>query len=266
MDVCLKIARIGELMRKFSNYWQKKHKKLYQELIITRNIPWYKQPLVLLSLSCCTLSILGSYLYLNYALEDTLKQLTSMSRRYNSLSEKYLELKIAKIKMQRALEIAQQSQVKIKDNLLTLHEQSQDLTEQVDLYKRIMANKGDEQVLIENVQVRQVDNSKEYSLSFLMLQASKNKNLLQGSIDVRFKGRSDDILKTLNYSKLAGSKNPLTYRFRDYQKINERIELPENFKIEEVIIAVTDHGTKQTKTKNFDWDLVGGQEINVAQK
>ena len=253
-------------MRKLSHYWQKRKKQVYQELIIKRNVPWHKQPHVLIALSGMILSILGSYFYLNYALEDTLKQLTSMSRRYNSLSEKYLEVKIAKIKLQRELEIAKQSTVKIKDNLLTMHEQSQELTEQVDLYKRIMANKsGDEQVLIENVQIRQVDNTNEYNLSFLMLQASKNKSLLQGSIDVKFKGKTADIAKTLNYSKLAGNKN-LNYRFRDYQKINERIQLPAEFKVEEVIIAVTDHLTKQTKTRNFDWDLVGGQEINVAQK
>lgn len=246
----------------------KKKSQFHQQWVIRPHLPWYKQPSIVIAVSAVVISIIGSYVYLNHALQNTGKQLASITKKYSSLSDKYIDIKIAKIKLQRELEVAQQSQVKIKDNLLTLHEQSQDLTEQVDLYKRIMSgNKADEQVLVENVQIRPIDNSNEYTLSLLLLQSSKNKNLLQGNIDLRLNGKLGNISKTLIYSKLAGSKNfPLAYKFRDFQKINEKIALPVNFKIDEVIIAVTDHNTKQTKTRNFNWDLVGGEEINVAQK
>jgi hypothetical protein len=190
------------------------------------------------------------------------------------LSDKYTDLKIAKVKLQRELEVAQQSQVKIKDNLLSMHQQSQDLTEQVDLYKRVMsATDTSERVLVENLALSLIethDNKNVYNISFLLLQATKKKVLVDGTVDVHINGKLGDVSKTLIYSKITNSKNsksfPLSYRFREFQQVNEKIELPEGFKPEQVLVSLTDKTTKQTKITNFDWGLAGGNQINVAKK
>ncbi len=196
-----------------------------------------------------------------------MKQLSKVSRKYSSLSEKYVDLKITKVKLQRELEVAQQSQVKIKDNLLSLHQQSQDLTEQVDLYKRIMGTEHpDNNIAIENLHLRQIENANQYYLSFVLLQLNKKKSMLEGRVDLKLQGLINDKSTTFVYSQLTSNKAfPLSYRFRDFQQINEKIELPENFIVRNLIVAITDNKLKQTKTTNFDWNLVGGQEIHVAQ-
>ncbi len=251
----------------FFNKNNKDKIKLYTNRVIKLNVPWYKNPTIMIASVVIIVSMCSSYLYLNYSLQNTLKQLSKVSRKYNSLSDKYDDLKVSKVKLQRELEIVQQSQVKIKDNLLSMHQQSQDLTEQVDLYKRIMAPDGiDANISIENVHLRRINETNDYYLSFVLLQLSKKKTRVEGLVDFNLNGQIDQKPKTIAYSKIAVDKKfPMRYRFSDFQQINEKITLPQDFQVKNLIITVTDNKLKQTKKTNFDWSSVGGQEIHVAK-
>lgn len=246
---------------------KKVKKQLHFDWIIKPKLPWYKRINVLISLFVVLLSIISSYGYLRYTIKNTRSELNSITRKYDRLKQRFLDMKTAKIRLQRELEITKQSQVEVNGNLIDLHQKAQDLTEQVDLYKRVMsANSASESVSIENIQIRQIDQSNEYFLSWVLLQASKNKrDLLMGKLDIKLSGILNSSKNTLNYIKVALEKNPvLVYKFRDFQQFNKKIKLPENFQIEQVTINILDSHSKITKSKTYDWNKIGRQ-FYVAQ-
>lgn len=244
--------------------------RLHSDWEIKPFIPWHRKPSVLFSFVVLATSIIGSYFYLNYVLYHTRQELTKITKEYKELRQKHISTKTAKIKLQRKLEVAQQSQQEIQSNLLQLHEQSQDLTEQVDLYKRIMStNRSSESIAIENLQLRVLDadnqSNNEYMISWVLLQASKKRSLQQGGLDLKIAGKLGDNDKKFNYSQVAvDNKKRLDYQFREFQQFNKKIKLPADFKIENITIEVQDNKTKLSKSKTFDTTILGRQ-THVAQ-
>lgn len=229
-------------------------------------LPWYRKKSSIISLSVVLLSVLCSYGYLNYTLYNTHKSLKDVTKNYANLKQEYLRLKTVKVRLQRELDVARQSQAEIQNNLLDMYQQSQDLTTQLDLYKRIMSsNRTSESVLVENFQVKPLEQEDTYLLSWIMLQASNKRNLLQGQLNIKLTGKLGDSSKTFDYSQLAVNKNDnLSYKFRDFQYFNNKILLPKEFNVSDITIEISDNKTKITKTKTFSVSMLG-RKINVAQ-
>lgn len=259
---------------------KKNQKKLHHSWEIKPRLPWYKKLSVLFSFSVLTVSIIGSYLYLNYTLHTTREKLEDVTNSYLELKDNYQNLKIVKIKLQRELEVAKQSQIEVNNNLIGLHQRNQELTEQVDLYKRVTsANRTSESISVANVQAKllednieeslennQEDKISEYFVSWVLLQASSNKrNLIEGKLDIKISGKLDDTVKIFNYSQVAAEKNSkLVYKFRDFQQFNKKIKLPSGYNIETITFEMLDNRTKLTKSKIFEWNIIGRQ-IHVAE-
>lgn len=243
----------------------KREESLHHTWAITPIMPWYKKPSIMISLFVIVMCIICTYIYLNYALYTTNHRLKEITISYDLLTEKYNETKISKVRLQRELEISKQSQSEVKSNLLDLHQANQDLTEQLDLYKKIMsANRGSESISVENLQLRQLEDNY-YLLSMVLLQASKNRNLLQGKFNIKIIGELDNVNKVLDYNEIAMKKtNSLTYKFRDFQHFNGKLNLPENFKVNSIKVELQDHKTKVNKHKTFNVTMIG-RKINVAQ-
>ncbi len=234
---------------------------------IKPTLPWYKKRSLVISLVVVFLSLIGSYVYLNYTLYSTNKNLKEITIKYQNLKQEYLSLKSVKVRMQRELDIVRHSQAEIQTNLLDLHQQSQDLTTQLDLYKRIMSsNRTSESVLVENFQVKPLEQEDTYLLSWVMLQASNKRNLLEGKLNIKLHGKLGDIAKTFNYSQIAVNKNDnLNYKFRDFQYFNNKIILPKEFNVSDITFEISDDKTTITKSKTFSVSMLG-RKINVAQK
>lgn len=253
--------------------WFKKNKNqtqsLYSQWVIQPNLPWYKRVPVVLSLTIAGCSILFTAIYLNNYVENTSYELGEVSSKYRRLMKKYIEMKSLNVKLQREIDIAQQSQVTIKDNLFDMHKQTQELTEQVDLYKRIISDgKPGTGLLVTNVKLQKAENEpSNYLLSLILLQPGKKKTFLQGALDIQVKGKIADKGYILDYSKLSIGKNAsLSYKFRDFQQIHEKLALPPNFVAEKIIITTIDNKTKHANIKNITWLLTEGDLINVAKK
>lgn len=243
-----------------------KSHKLHHSWEIKPQLPWYKKTSVILSLSIVFTSLIGSYVYLNYTLYTTNQKLFQLSNSYEDLNDEFLALKSTKVRLQRELEIAKQSQTEIKTSLLDLHQANQDLSEQLDLYKRIMsANQSAESILVENLQVRPLEDNEHYILSMVLLQASKKRTLQQGLLNIKFSGQLGDSTKVFNYSQLAANNDKsLPYKFRDFQHFNNKLVLPKDYIIDNITIEILDNKTKTTKSKNFTVTMIG-RKINVAK-
>lgn len=241
-----------------------------QQWIIKQHKVWYKKFSVILSFIICSLAIVGSYVYLNFTLHNTKYKLVKLESDYDVLNTKYLDLKTTKIKLERQLEIALQSHTEIKTNLLNLHQNTQSLTEQVDLYKRIMSvTNSSKEILVENFAITKINSQEDniYNLSLVLLQASKKRDYKSGRINISISGKLGDNVKTLSYSQIAVDKNSkLNYKFRDYQHINQAIKLPDDFIAQEVNIEVLDNNKRNIKSQSFAWEYPNGGVINVAQK
>jgi hypothetical protein len=208
---------------------------------------------------------MGGYTYVNNYNKSAVTVLSKLKDKYNTLKQENLELKTTNIKLERELEISKQSSIEIQDKLLNFHQERQELTERVDLYKRAMFNAKNDNILIERVSIKLADQARfsllnTYKLDLVLLQASKQRHQQSGSVQINITGRASDKPASLKNNSI------INYGFKDYQILSKEIKLAKNFRVEQLEVVIMDQRNKVVKNQLYSWQYLNGGEINVAKK
>ncbi|MEC8012383.1 MAG: DUF6776 family protein [Pseudomonadota bacterium] len=155
------------------------------------------------------------------------------------------------------LDIAQESNLKVRDDYRRLYEQMDNLEAQVTHYQRVLKpNAGEQGVVLGLLSMQPTESLTEFNYSVDIFQAIDRRRLT-GQADIKLRGYVNGEEKTWDFAALA-AKEPLQLKlgFVHFQTLAGTIKLPENVKPVEVIVNAEITGGKSvTLSKAFPWTL-----------
>jgi hypothetical protein len=227
--------------------------------VIKPHVVWYQQWRTMLPLAVM-MCVLGSCYYWKKAvIQGSDNKYIRLSDRYDRLVKEHQMLVLEKVRLQRALEIEQRSEVELKGNLFALHEKSQDFSNQLALYQRILKKENPNVGLaLEQFEVEPLIGSGAgaYRLSFLLIQAAKSKGAVRGTLNWSLEGRVAQKRVILNYTELRhDKKGTLNFSINPVGKIEETIFIPEGFIPDQFTINIASQSTGEKTSKTILWPL-----------
>ena len=102
-----------------------------------------------------------------------------------------------------------------------------------------------------------------FRFELVMMQQEKIKNIINGKIAVTIVGSENGRPKTFALHELMDKKvKPLTFNFKYFQVIKGKLQLPENFEPEKILIHADIYQFKRKRgdlDKSFDWQLTAAE-------
>lgn len=166
-----------------------------------------------------------------------------------------LEIELAKRNVE--IDIAQASNVKVREDYRRLYEKLDELDDQITHYQRVLKpNAGEQGVVFGLLNMETTESKDVFSFSLDIYQAIDRKKL-SGKVEFALKGIENGKEKTWTFESLA-AQQPLQLKlgFVHYQTLAGEIRVPESIKPLEVIVNAEITGGKSvTLTKAFPWTL-----------
>ncbi|WP_406610399.1 DUF6776 family protein [Agarivorans sp. JK6] len=165
----------------------------------------------------------------------------------NSLeSQSVLQQRLSMVRLEQDTSLAELAQLKQSINQLT--EQKLALTEELLVYRKIMApEKQAGGMKIEQLNIEPMLSPNYYRMQVLLMQVARNKRLLSGELQLVVVGSQNQKPAQYNLADLQSEASPLAFKFRYFQEVNTDIKLPEGFKAERIELTAKVKGNKWNK-------------------
>lgn len=135
------------------------------------------------------------------------------------------------------------------------------LTEELVFYRSLLVpEKSKVGIEVRDFSLRSAGNS-EYYYDFLLTQSSHSKQLAKGKVYVIIDGKQNGEMHRIQMPFTeAGTKDPIEYSFKYFQRLNGAFQLPEDFKPKKILVKVKPESkSKQTIQITYSWnELISG--------
>lgn len=239
---------------------RRKAGKTHQDVVLEEVVPARRRRWRVYTSLAVVLALVGVYFL---GLVNGRQQELNLERERNQLAEQVEELqsKLRTTRDQLALQrtstrMAEQAQSQVRGEIRTLRDQVAELEEAVAFYKNVMApNQKEEGLSIEQLDLAPTDEARTLDFRLVLTQLGDNRVFLDGQVQIRVTGQRDEDGVTLSNDVLsAGSET--RFRFRYFQELTGRIELPEGFEPTGVTVRAVATGRRQARAeREFNWTL-----------
>lgn len=234
---------------------KKHHDVKLEEIVPARRRRWR----IYISLAVA-LALLGAYFL---GLVNGRQQELSLERERDQLDRQVAELesKLRTTRDQLALQrtstrMAEQAQSQVRSEIRTLRDQVAELEEAVAFYKNVMAPGQKETGLsIEQLDLAPAEGARAHNFRLVLTQQGDNRVFLDGQVQIGITGQRSDDEVTLSKDVLSAN-SETRFRFRYFQELTGRVELPKDFEPTGVNVKAVATGRRQARAKReFNWTL-----------
>jgi hypothetical protein len=239
---------------------RRKAGKKHQDVVLEEVVPARRRRWRVYTALAVVLALVGVYFL---GVVNGRQQELSLERERDQLARQVEELqsKLRTTRDQLALQrtstrMAEQAQSQVRGEIRTLRDQVAELEEAVAFYKNVMAPGQKEQGLsIEQLDLAPADDGGAHNFRLVLTQLGDNRAFLDGQVQIRVIGqRGEDEVTLSNDVLSAGSET--RFRFRYFQELTGRIELPEGFEPARVTVKAVATGRRQARAeREFNWTL-----------
>ncbi|MCG8394677.1 MAG: hypothetical protein MI745_16500 [Pseudomonadales bacterium] len=151
-------------------------------------------------------------------------------------------------------EVTQQAREELRQEIKSLRDQAAELEEAVAFYKNVMAPGASDGLQIEKMTVQPDDEAGFYRYRVVLVQAGDNRSYLSGNISLTLKGSKDGQEFTRNGRDWLEEGSETRFRFRYFQELNGRFQLPEGVEIAAIDVEAESGGRNRYQTeKTVKW-------------
>lgn len=179
---------------------------------------------------------------------DRVEQLRTENRQ---MSQQVVNLERGRAVDEQALNQARRTIVGLETELASLQSE-------LVFFKNIMAPSDSSRGLqIDRLALRSADAEGIYDFMVVLVQRGDNKNFLSGAAEVTIAGRRDDQSESIALKDVSEDieSTDIKLRFRYFQEVKGRLQLPEGFEPLEVKVMAKRDGSGSARVeRTFDWD------------
>lgn len=179
---------------------------------------------------------------------DRVEQLRTENRQ---MSQQIVNLERGRAVDEQALNQARRTIVGLETELASLQSE-------LVFYKNIMAPSDSSRGLqIDRLALRSADAEGIYDFMVVLVQRGDNKNFLSGAAEVTIVGRRNDQSESIALKEVSEDieSTDIKLRFRYFQEVKGRLQLPEGFEPLEVKVMAKRDGSGSARVeRTFDWD------------
>ncbi len=151
-------------------------------------------------------------------------------------------------------EVTREARETLRQEIKSLRDQAAELEEAVVFYKSVMAPGASEGLQIEKMVLQPEDKSGYYRYRLVLVQAGDNRNYLSGDISLALRGSRDGESFSLNGTDWLEDGSETRFRFRYFQELNGRFQVPEGVELEAIDVEAESGGRNRYQTqKTVKW-------------
>lgn len=154
----------------------------------------------------------------------------------------------------RAQEVGQAARENLRQDLLGLQDEIQDLREELAFYRGIVSPEdGQRGLKIQDFSLAPGDGPRQFTYSLMLIQALTHDRRVEGRVELSVLGRMDGESHRLELADVA-DREELAFSFRYFEGLDGVIELPEGFEPGQVELRVRPSGRNRSPLdERFDW-------------
>ena len=157
--------------------------------------------------------------------------------------------------VQRSSRIDQQAYSRLRENVAQLQTKLQELTQELDFYRGILAATRDGRGLkVQGMRVEPMAEAGRYRFELVLTHVVKDDIVAEGTVAVAFEGAQNSKPKRLMLRDIrGGDASDLAFKFQHFRSIQGTFKLPEGFTPKEVHVVVSQKGRSTRIERTFDW-------------
>jgi len=156
----------------------------------------------------------------------------------------------------------------LQNELKTLQEDVHKLKEELEFYRGVMDASGDVNGLdVHGIHIQTLTHERSYRLKLILTHVAKTDTVVEGVIDVALEGIQKSSAQHLRLQDITLDDGlVLDFRFRNFQRFESNVILPENFKPQRVFVNLLTKNRKRSMLRKiFDWPVSVGREASNVE-
>ncbi|MGJ3254987.1 MAG: DUF6776 family protein [Alcanivorax sp.] len=151
-------------------------------------------------------------------------------------------------------EVTREARETLRQEIKSLRDQAAELEEAVVFYKSVMAPGASEGLQIEKMVLQPDDENGFYRYRLVLVQAGDNRNYLSGDISLTLRGSREGEPFSRNGTDWLEDGSETRFRFRYFQELSGRFQVPEGVELEAVDVEAESGGRNRYQIqKTVKW-------------
>lgn len=239
-----------------------KQRKPAEEYIVIRNRPGHRvrRTLILLifSVAAAVIGYAAGMAQGGFRFSTAEESVGRLTEQVEQLRSENRRMSQQIVNLERGRAVDKQALSQARRNIVGLETELAGLQSELVFYKSIMAPSASSRGLdIDRVSMRSVDGKGAFDFMVVLVQRGDNKNYLSGSAEVSVVGLRNEQPETIALSELSDDieSREIKLRFRYFQEVKGKLQLPDGFEPEEVRVMAARGGSESAQVeRTFDWD------------
>ena len=184
------------------------------------------------------------------------KKALSLQHSNNELQEKITALQKHISMLSSGAKLQEQTMEHLQEIITKQQDDIYTLRSELSFYQGVMTSVSKSRGLaVQGLYIEETTYPRRYNFKLLLTHIVKNDKLATGKLSILLEGLQSDVIKTIDVQDLSVSDSlPLTFEFRNFERITGSILLPEGFTPHRVIVKLyLKGGTSVTTKRIFDW-------------
>jgi hypothetical protein len=166
--------------------------------------------------------------------------------------------------MERTAGIDRETMTLLQNEIKVIQNEIYQLKGELEFYQGVMdATRSGKGLNIQGIRIENLARPRSYSLKLVLTHVAKSVKVAEGRIDIVFEGMRNATSAQLQLEEISLDEAlDLNFKFRNFSRFESRLELPEGFVPDRIIVQLHPKDKKLTVIKSiFDWPETAGLEI-----
>jgi regulator of replication initiation timing len=191
--------------------------------------------------------------------EHNRQQLEKVIQKNTSLEVQNKELRQKLTAIVRTTQESQQTYAEVLQSLSQLQEENRDLKEELTFYKFILispnSSKSTAQAEMTNFSLTYEEETGYYPYKLVLTQRAKKAQVIEGLVQIDLVGQTNNKTERLKMASITDNQiEALDYKFIYFQRIEDYLQIPEDFKPFELIIRILPKNQKNLNEIRLRWE------------
>lgn len=190
---------------------------------------------------------------------QTKREVETLVEQISILNARIDELMSENAHLASSSEIDSTASKQVSEKLTQLNDEMLELKEELVFYRSLLSPAELEPGLqILGIQMVKDGSSNAYNYKIVLTQRHNGNQFATGSVNVQVNGLQSGQETQLDLTEVtASSGNAMSFRFKNFQSLEGKLVLPENFQPKDVLVSVspTTRGIKQIE-RNYEWNTI----------
>ena len=187
---------------------------------------------------------------------EAAKNYAELAATREALEEQLEQLREKKAVLERTLQVERKASNDVRISLTALQSEILELNEELAFYRGIVSPRDSRRGLhLQTFKLVPLGSDGTYRYKVVLTQVLKNERLAYGKVLLRFEGTDNGKTRVLNLADVSEKRvKELNYKFKYFQALEGKLQLPESFGLRRVAVEVRPRGRIENMIeKTFEW-------------